>query len=110
MEQIKKLAASVKELQETVEAVEKSTSSSEITKLDAKIGATLHSIQYGTGVCAIAIKQAVDLRKREVRTGVVSAPVENKIQEEKTEIVEEEAPKKEAPKKKKGRKSKKASK
>ncbi len=110
MEQIKKLAASVKELQETVEAVEKSTNTSEITKLDAKIGATLHSIQYGTGVCAIAIKQAVDLRKREVRTGAVSAPVDSKTQEKKAEIVEEEAPKEKAPKKKKGRKSKKASK
>lgn len=110
MEQIKKLADSVKELQETVEAVEKSTNVSEITKLDAKIGATLHSIQYGVGVCAIAIKQTVDSRRREVRTGAVVAPVESKAQEKKAEIVEEEAPKEEVPKKKKGRKSKKASK
>lgn len=95
MTNLDKLADSVKKLQELVKTALTSTNIDEINKTDAAIGATLHSIQYGTGLAAIEIKNAVSARVREVRAGV-------KVEEP----VKEEQPK-EKQTKKKQRKSKK---
>ena len=73
MEVIKKLADSVDSLSTTLDEILASDDLATISKLDAKIGATLHSIQYGTGVCAIEIKKAVEAHRKNVRFGVFHA-------------------------------------
>lgn len=103
MEVIKKLNDSVSSLSATLDELLASNDLATVSKLDAKIGATLHSIQYGTGVCAIEIKKAVEAHRRDVRFGVFQPSAQ----------ATEEAPKQEnaAPENKKsakrGRKKKK---
>ena len=107
MENIKKLANSVDQLRVAVEKMLASDDLTEINSLNAQIGATFHSIQYGTGVAAISVKKAYDTHKAEVRSGAFAKP-EVVVTENYATVIEEptEKPKKKILKKKISRKKK----
>lgn len=76
MEDLNKLADAVKKLQDAVNRALKTTTTGDLSRVDAEIGAHVHSIYYGAGATAISVKRVIDEHRRKIRMGVVTKPVE----------------------------------